>query len=100
MDTTRIVPAIRHVIDEIPPGHIFDSHFVIEMLIRNHPDDYFHFVASFNGTNIAMDFVNGHLAQQIPSCGIPNIQKAQPPDGWSVNTRGNPGECTCWLKQK
>lgn len=36
----NINDAIKEIVDGIPNGKIFDSHFVIEQLFLNHPDLY------------------------------------------------------------
>ena len=96
MNAALIIPAIRQVIEQIEPGHIFDSHFVIAMLIRDHSNEYIRFAASFPQAGFTTENMHSHLSKQIPLCGIPVIR--QQPQAWSVNIHGIAGPCACWRK--
>lgn len=39
---------IREIINSIPKNFIFDSHFVINQIIKNYSDEYLQFAAQFN----------------------------------------------------
>ena len=86
--------AISSIIDEIPVGSIFDSHFVINQLIRNHSDAYLDFAKTFSGSNITL-VMHGNIGQKIDklSC-VEQLGKS-----WSENIHTKPSPCTCWKKK-
>jgi len=58
--------AIQAIIDEVPKGCIFDSHFVINELIKRFSDEYFEFVGKFatNSPNVTLT-AHGQIGQEI-----------------------------------
>jgi hypothetical protein len=85
--------AIDSIIGEISVGCIFDSHFIINQLIRNHSDAYLEFAKSFNGSGIT-SVMHGHIGQKIDklSC-VKQLGKSI-----SENIHTKASECTCWRK--
>ena len=43
--------AIRTIVDEVPQGYIFDSHFIINELIKRFSDQYLSFASRFTAGN-------------------------------------------------
>jgi len=86
--------AIDSIIDGISVGYIFDSHFVINQLIKEYSDSYLEFAKKFSGSNIT-SVMHGHIGQKIDrlSCVEP-LGKS-----WSEHIHTKPGECTCWRKK-
>jgi hypothetical protein len=79
----------------VPKGHIFDSHFVIDMLIKKHSDDYLRFAASFSGANLKTNIVHAQIALQIPQC---NVTVEPQGSAWSEQIHGEPGSCASWKR--
>jgi hypothetical protein len=89
--------AIRQIVDEIPSGMVFDSHFVIARLIRQHSDAYLSFASALqlaDGGTIAM---HGRIGQEIAKLEGTTIAKIQN-RSWSENIHGNASDCTAWKK--
>jgi len=95
MNTAIITPAIRIIIESVREGHIFDSHFVIDMLIKKHSDNYLRFAASFS-PNITTALVHGQIAMQISKCD--DLVESQD-SAWSEHIHGEPGHCECWRRR-
>jgi len=86
--------AIDSIIGEISVGCIFDSHFVINQLIREHSDAYLEFAKGFSGSSIT-SVMHGHIGQKIDK--LSNAEKHG--KSWSENIHTNASECTCWRKK-
>jgi hypothetical protein len=95
MNTELIIPAIRAIVESVREGHIFDSHFVIDVLIKEHSDDYLRFAASFRGDNLLTNVVHGHIAKLIPVCGV---RLEAHGSAWSEHIHGKAGSCECWKR--
>jgi hypothetical protein len=89
--------AIRTIINEVPQGHIFDSHFVINELIKRFSDKYLVFAARFSGGQQPTLAVHGQIAQEINKLNGTLIDGMG--DAWSENIHKTPSPCTCWKKR-
>lgn len=90
--------AIRAIVDEIPSGRIFDSHFVINRLIKHYSDEYLLFATTINATTDKTLAVHGKIGQEIAKLSD-SIVNQLPYQAWSENIHGNPSDCTCWQKR-
>ncbi len=92
--------AVRNIINSIPSGMIFDSHFVINQLIRNYSDEYLTFASGYaNSPN--MDRLTYRVHQQIGhviNSFKGDLIQRQPNDSWSENIHGNVNEVALWQK--
>jgi len=89
--------AIQEIVFNVPRGCIFDSHFVIDALIKAHSGDY----ESFNDPNRTTAQTHGLLAQQISICNVPVIRieiDGVDCQSYSETIRGEPGKCACWRR--
>lgn len=89
--------AIRLIVDEIPSGKIFDSHFIISRLIKFHSDIYLSFASTINSESYKTIAVHGKIGQEIAKFKNSLLRKL-PEQSWSENIHGNANECTCWQK--
>jgi hypothetical protein len=100
--------AIAKIIRNIPRQRIFDSHFVIDQLIKHHSDVYLRFAFKFAGSvmssvNLTAQ-VHGLIAQEVDKraqqLSIERILSSdnRPERSWSETIHGEPGECACWRK--
>ncbi len=89
--------SIRIIIDTIESGHIFDSHFVIAQLIKNHSDVYLNFASNIDTPVNKTSIVHGHIAQEIARHEDTIIQRVENMS-WSETIHGTARECTCWQK--
>ncbi|MDD5698245.1 MAG: hypothetical protein PHH77_06470 [Victivallaceae bacterium] len=92
-----ISSAIQTIVDEVPQGSIFDSHFVIKELIKRFSDDYLAFVSDFavNGNNKLTLTAHGQIGKEIKK--LKNVRMLG--DAWSENIHQTPSKCTCWKKK-
>ena len=94
--------AIEAIIGKIPQGMVFDSHFVINRLIKEYSQVYLSFVAQLfaPSANVTAALVNGRIALLIKDCG--NVKRLMIGDqelqSWSENIHTNCNECACWRK--
>lgn len=89
--------AIQHIIDDIPIGCIFDSHFIITRLIKFHSDEYLTFASSIDSSTNKTLAVHGKIAQEIANFEKSVIQRLDQ-NSFSENIHGNASICTCWQK--
>lgn len=88
--------AIRNILDTIPSGHSFDSHYVISQLIKHHSDTYLNFASSINSLNNKTLPIHGQIGKEIKK--HKNIVKQISDKAWSANIHGNGSSCACWQK--
>ncbi len=89
--------AIRDILDQIPSGHVFDSHFVIAQLIKHHSDEYLEFASSIATTTDRTLTVHGRIGLEIAKFQNDTIVRLDHMS-WSENIHGNPSDCTGWRK--
>lgn len=89
--------AIQTIVTEVQQGYIFDSHFVINELIKRFSDEYLSFASGFAGAgpNITLA-VHGQIGKKIKNLNVGTIQFIG--DSWSENIHKTPSKCTCWRK--
>jgi len=86
--------AIRRIIESIPSNHIFDSHYIIQQLVKTETHVFYDFIrGKFNADVHA---VHGLLAQEIDK--LVNVTKLDNLS-YSENIKGNPSACTAWVKR-
>ena len=89
--------AIRQIINDVPQGCIFDSHFVISELVKGFSDEYLKFAAKFSGGQQPTLAVHGQIGQEIKKIDGTVIEIVG--DAWSENIHKTPSLCTCWRKR-
>ena len=88
--------AIQSIVNEVPKRCIFDSHFIINELVKKHSDKYLVFASDFAKADEQITpVVHGQIAQAINALdGIKRLENKS----WSENIHGNSNECACWEK--
>jgi len=89
--------AIHSIVNEVPKGCIFDSHFVINELVKRFSDEYLSFAGNYviNNPNITLT-THGQIGKEINKFDGTILRKIG--DAWSENIHKNPSKCTCWEK--
>ena len=90
--------AIREILDKIDPNMIFDSHFVIQQLIKYHSDAYLEFAGGINASTGKTLAAHGLIGMEIAKFEPDLITKLEH-KAWSENIHGTPSDCTAWLKR-
>lgn len=89
--------AVSEILNGIPKGKIFDSHFVISQLIKHHSDAYLTFASGINASSDRTLAVHGQIGKEIAKFEPDSISRIANMS-WSINIHGNPSECTAWEK--
>jgi len=89
--------AISEILDRIPKGKVFDSHYVISQLIKHHSDAYLTFAGGINANFDRTLVVHGQIGKQIAKFESGSISRISNMS-WSENIHGSPSECTAWEK--
>ena len=86
--------AIRQIIEPISVGYIFDSHFVIDCLIRQNTNAYFDFVRANPNANV--NHIHGHIAKIISR--QQDLVRQVEGKSWSINIHGVASDCAAWRR--
>lgn len=88
---------IEEILNRIPKGKVFDSHYVISQLIKHHSDIYLTFASGINASSDRTLAVHGQIGREIAKFESDSISRIANMS-WSENIHGNPSECTAWQK--
>jgi hypothetical protein len=89
--------AILEILDKIPKGTAFDSHYIINQLINFYSDKYLNFASRWAESNEKPQSVHGQIGKTIASFEPDTISRLDYMS-WSENSHGNSSKCTAWLK--
>ncbi|MCF7889302.1 MAG: hypothetical protein K9L78_04190 [Victivallales bacterium] len=87
--------AIESIINEVPNGCIFDTHHVINQLIKRYSDSYLSYANGLSTNNIT-NILHMEIAKIINEHSNGLIQKVG--YSWSETIHGGSGKCACWKK--
>jgi hypothetical protein len=88
---------LRDILENIPRGFMFDSHFVIQRMIKNHSDAYIRFVARYAKGKEPTLNAHQRIGQEIKKFDGRIVEK-QKKDSWSENIHGNASSCALWKR--
>jgi len=88
---------LEQIIRGIDKGKAFDSHFVIDTIIREHSDDYLTFVASHKASSKVTEYIHSEIAKIIASFKGSLVQDLHY-KSLSYNIRGKASPCALWEK--
>ena len=88
---------ICEILNTIPSEHVFDSHFVIQQLIKNHSDEYLNFARKLETEIISTANFHSQIAQIIATFQDTIISRLEGVS-WSDNIHGKPSACAIWRK--
>jgi len=91
--------AIRTIINDIPKGYIFDSHLIINKLIKEYSDDYLDFASSITSSSNRTLSVHGNIGQEIASLENSGVIAKLDKMSWSENIHNKVSGCTAWEKR-
>ncbi len=101
--------SIKQIIKAIPSQCYFDSHFVIEELLKHHSDQYINHVSQFAGNSEPTKTAHAGVGQKIMNSidgdngGDGLAERVKNPDGkgansWSTTIHGTGGRCALWRR--
>lgn len=93
---SRIDAEIEIIIDKIQPGVMFDSHHVINALVKDHSDEYMHFIKTHFGAAGTTEYVHSEIAKHISKC---SLVGRIPGKSLSYNIHGKPSTCALWKRR-
>jgi hypothetical protein len=88
---------ISEILNGIPKGKVFDSHYVISQLIKYHSDVYLTFASGINASSDRTLAVHGQIGKEIAKFESGSISRIANMS-WSENIHGNSSECMAWEK--
>ena len=92
-----ISEAIETIVRDIKAGHLFDSHFIIQQLIKKHSDDYIRLTSPYaegEGPTLA---AHQEIGREIKKFNGQLVERLDF-DSWSENIHGKNSQCAAWKK--
>jgi hypothetical protein len=93
-----IIEFISRVIEDFKSGDIFDSHLIIQQMLKTNSNLFYDFVRTTGSADTKN--AHGQLAKIIGK--VPGVTKLFPENdkqSWSENIHGNVSTCTAWVKR-
>jgi hypothetical protein len=88
---------IESIIGGIKEGKMFDSHYIIDKIIRDYSDDYLRFAAANLATGKVTEYAHSELAKIISSL-EGRLVEQQTNKSVSYNIHGKSSECALWKR--
>lgn len=88
--------AIQEIIEAIPSGTTFDSHFIIDRLIKSNSDEYINFTSTFANPENSTLPAHGNIGQVIAEFERQGLIRRQNNQSWSKNIHGKASRCALW----
>ncbi|MCK5604886.1 hypothetical protein KAR91_23550 [Candidatus Pacearchaeota archaeon] len=89
---------VEYILNKIDRGLYFDSHFIIDTVIRDSSDDYLTFVAKNQAKGKVTEYVHSELAKVIASFDGILVRRVSDAESYSYNIRGKASRCALWVK--
>ena len=89
--------AVQTIIENVPSSMMFDSHFVINQLIKNYSDEYINFTSTFANPENSTLPAHGNIGQEIATFEA-TLVRQQASQSWSENIHGNASPCALWQR--
>lgn len=90
--------SIESILQDIDVGYFFDSHYVVDSLIRDFSDDYLRIAQRIdtktNNLTLRIHQKIGHLIAEFEG----SLVERQPAQSWSMNIHGNGSPCALWKR--
>lgn len=86
---------VKEIIRKVDKGNAFDSHYVIDTIIRDHSDEYLTFVANNLASSKVTEYAHSQIAKVIASFSEELVRKF-PNRSISYNIRGRASSCALW----
>jgi len=93
-----ISTAIEELIKKVGKEHVFDSHYIINNLIKKYSDDYLNYASSIATTSDKTLRIHGRLGKEIAKFESTLIERIDL-KSWSDNIHEKASSCTCWKKK-
>ena len=88
---------VEQIISKIDKGKAFDSHFVIDTIIKEYSDEYLTFVANHLASSKVTEYAHSEIAKIIASLKESLVQDL-PYKSISYNIRGKASSCALWKR--
>jgi len=88
--------AVRQIIEPIERDYVFDSHYVIDQLIKSYSDEYIVFVSRYSSSQDPTFTAHQQIGQVINTC--TDLVRRLDYQSWSENIHCNSSECATWQR--
>jgi len=89
---------VRNIIKDIGKDLFFDSHFIIDTIIRNHSDAYLRFAYENPARDKITENIHAKIAKLISGFDGILVERVTG-EAISYNIRGNPSNCAIWQRK-
>ena len=90
--------AVEEIIRSVETGLYFDSHFVIDTLIRDYSDVYLAYAAANPATGKITEHLHGAIAKIIGTFDGTLVSRVHDSQSKSYNIRGRASTCVLWKR--
>jgi hypothetical protein len=88
--------AVRQIIQPIRSRFVFDSHYVIDNLIKLYSDEYIMFVSQYSNSQQPTFTAHQQIGQVINRCN--DLARRLDYQSWSETIHFDGGECALWQR--
>jgi hypothetical protein len=88
--------AVRQIVGAIRSNFVFDSHYVIDQLIKNYSDEYIVFVSQYSNSRQPTLTAHQQIGQVINNC--TDLVQRLDYQSWSETIHCDGGECALWKR--
>lgn len=89
---------VEKIVRDIPSGMVFDSHYVIDTLIKEHSDIYLSFAAQRYPAG-QVTTANFHAQIAVVIRGLASLITQPNLKSWSYTIHGTASECELWQRR-
>ncbi len=89
--------AVRQIVENVPSGLAFDSHYVINQLLKKYSDEYIVFVSQYANSLKPTFTAHQQIGHAIDSFNGSIVQRMDY-QSWSETIHGDGGECALWRR--
>ena len=88
---------VEEIIRKIDLGLVFDSHYIIDTLIKDYSNEYLTFVAKVCVSEKTTEYVHSRIAKIIKTFKNNLVEKLDY-ESYSYNIRGKASRCALWKR--
>lgn len=88
--------AVRQIIEPIQSDFVFDSHYVINQLIKSYSDEYIIFVSQYSGGQQPTFTAHQQIGHTINRC--TDLVRRLPLQSWSETIHCSGSQCALWQR--
>jgi|GEM_PF-1996363 len=90
--------AVEEIVRGIEKGVYFDSHFIIDTVIRDFSDVYLTYAVEKQASGKVTEYVHSEIAKLVSSFDGTLVGRVPDAESISYNVRGRASKCALWIR--